>query len=52
MKMVKPGMKKEAHIGENRNTYTILVKKPEDKRPFGRPCRRRMNNIARSSGKH
>jgi hypothetical protein len=34
-----------ARIGENRNTYKILVGKPESKRPLGRPRRRWMNNI-------
>jgi hypothetical protein len=31
--------------GEKRNTYRILVGKPEGKRPLGRPRRRWMNNI-------
>jgi hypothetical protein len=31
--------------GEKRNTYRILVRKPERKRPRGRPKRRRMDNI-------
>jgi hypothetical protein len=26
-----------ARIGEMRNAYNILVGKPEEKRPFGRP---------------
>jgi hypothetical protein len=31
-----------AYIEENRNTYTVLMRKPERKRPLGRPrCRRR-----------
>jgi len=29
-----------AYIEENRNTYTVLMSKPEGKRPLGRPrCR-------------
>jgi hypothetical protein len=31
--------------GEKRNEYTILVGKPEGKRPLGRPRRRWVNNI-------
>jgi hypothetical protein len=31
--------------GEKRNTYRILVGKPEEKRPLGRPRRRWANNI-------
>jgi hypothetical protein len=31
--------------GEKRNAYTILVGKPEGKRPLGRPRRRRVDNI-------
>jgi hypothetical protein len=31
--------------GEKRNTYTILVGKPEGKRPLGKPRRRSMDNI-------
>jgi hypothetical protein len=31
--------------GENRDAYTILVGKPEGKRPLGTPRRRRMDNI-------
>jgi hypothetical protein len=30
---------------ENRNAYRILVGKPEEKRPLGRPRRRGENNI-------
>jgi hypothetical protein len=29
-----------ARIGEKKNAYTILVEKPEGKRPLGRPRRR------------
>jgi len=32
-------------MGENRNTYTILVGKPEGKGPHGRPRRRGEDNI-------
>jgi hypothetical protein len=31
--------------GETRNVYTILVGKPEGKRPLGRPRRRWVDNI-------
>jgi hypothetical protein len=32
-------------MGEKRNTYRILVGKPEEKRPLGKPRRRWMDNI-------
>jgi hypothetical protein len=32
-------------IGEKRNAYRLLVKKPEGKRPLGRPRRRWLDNI-------
>jgi hypothetical protein len=32
-------------MGEMRNAYRMLVKKPEGKRPLGRPRRRWVNNI-------
>jgi hypothetical protein len=32
-------------MGEKRNSYRILVRKPEGKRPLGRPRRRWMDNI-------
>jgi hypothetical protein len=32
-------------MGENRNAYRILVRKPEGKRPLGRPRRRCVDNI-------
>jgi hypothetical protein len=34
-----------AGIGETRNIYTILMEKPEGKRPLGRPRRRWVDNI-------
>jgi hypothetical protein len=34
-----------ARIGEKRNAYRILVRKPEGKRPLGRPRRRWVYNI-------
>jgi hypothetical protein len=33
------------HEWENRNVYRLLVGKPEEKRPLGRPRHRWMNNI-------
>jgi hypothetical protein len=33
-----------ARIGEKRNTYRLLVGKPEGKRPLGRPRRRWVDN--------
>jgi hypothetical protein len=34
-----------ARIGEKRNTYRLLVEKPEGRRPLGRPRGRWLNNI-------
>jgi hypothetical protein len=34
-----------ARMGEKRNAYRILVGKPEEKRPLGRPRRRWVDNI-------
>jgi hypothetical protein len=34
-----------ARKGEKRNSYRILVGKPEGKRPLGRPTRRWLDNI-------
>ncbi|KAJ4428289.1 hypothetical protein ANN_24307 [Periplaneta americana] len=34
-----------AHIGESRNAYRVLVGRPEEKRPLGRPRRRWEDNI-------
>jgi hypothetical protein len=32
-------------MGEKRNAYRLLVRKPEGKRPIGRPRRRLVHNI-------
>jgi hypothetical protein len=32
-------------MGEKRNTYRILLGKPEGKRPLGRPRRRWLDNV-------
>jgi hypothetical protein len=32
-------------MGEKRNAYRTLVRKPEEKSPLGRPRRRWVNNI-------
>jgi hypothetical protein len=34
-----------ARMGEKRNVYTLLVRKPEGKRPLGRPRPRWIENI-------
>ena len=34
-----------ARMGSRRGVYRVLVGKPEGKRPFGRPRRRREDNI-------
>jgi hypothetical protein len=34
-----------ARMGEKRNVYRLLVGKPEEKRPLGRPRRRYMDNV-------
>jgi hypothetical protein len=34
-----------ARMGEKRNVYRLLVGKPEEKRPLGRPRRRWTNNV-------
>jgi hypothetical protein len=34
-----------ARMGDRRNTYRILVEKPERRRPLGRPRRRWVDNI-------
>jgi hypothetical protein len=36
-------------MGEKRNTYRLLVGKPEGKRPLGRPRRRWVDNIKNGS---
>jgi hypothetical protein len=35
----------EAHIGKGRGMYRVLVVKPEEKRPLGRPRHRREDSI-------
>jgi hypothetical protein len=37
-------------MGETRNSYRILVGKPEGKRPLGRPRRRWVDNIKMDFG--
>jgi hypothetical protein len=37
-------------MGEKRNTYRLLVGKPEGKRPLGRPRRRWVDNIRMDLG--
>jgi hypothetical protein len=37
-------------MGEKRNTYRLLVGKPEGKRPLGRPRRRQVDNIKMDLG--
>jgi hypothetical protein len=39
-----------ARIGEKRNAYRLLVRKPEGKRPLGRPRRRWADNIRMDFG--
>jgi hypothetical protein len=34
-----------ARMGDKRNAYRLLVRKPEEKRPLGRPKRTRVDNI-------
>jgi len=34
-----------AHVGEERGVYKVLVGKPEERRPLGRPRRRWVDNI-------
>ena len=34
-----------AHMGEERGAYSVLVGKPEGKRPLGRPRHRWVDNI-------
>jgi hypothetical protein len=38
-----------ARMGEKRKVYRLLVRKPEGKRPLGRPRRRRIYNIKMDS---
>jgi hypothetical protein len=37
-------------MGEKRNAYRLLVRKPERKRPLGRPRRRWVDNIRMDLG--
>jgi hypothetical protein len=37
-------------MGEKRNAYRLLVGKPEEKRPLGRPRRRWVDNIRMDLG--
>jgi hypothetical protein len=37
-------------MGEKRNVYRLLVRKPEGKRPIGRPRRRWVDNIRMELG--
>jgi hypothetical protein len=37
-------------MGENRNAYRLLVRKPEGKRPLGRLRRMRVDNIRMALG--
>jgi hypothetical protein len=37
-------------MGEKRNAYRLLVGKPEEKRPLGRPSRRWVDNIMMNFG--
>jgi hypothetical protein len=39
-----------ARLGEKRNSYRLLVGKPEGKRPLGRPRRRWVDNIRMDLG--
>jgi hypothetical protein len=39
-----------ARMGEKRNAYRLLVGKPEEKRPLGRPRRRWVDNIRMDLG--
>jgi hypothetical protein len=39
-----------ARMGEKRNAYTLLMGKPEGKRPLGRPRRRWVDNIRMDLG--
>jgi hypothetical protein len=39
-----------ARIGDKRNAYKLLVRKPEGKNPLGRPRRRWVDNIRMDLG--
>jgi hypothetical protein len=48
MKIIKSRMRWVGHVAgmeEKRNVYRLLVRKPEGKRPLGRPRRRWIDNI-------
>jgi hypothetical protein len=48
IRMIKSGVRWAEHVarrGETRNIYKILVRKPEGKRPLGRPRSRWVDNI-------
>jgi hypothetical protein len=48
IRVIKSRMRWAGHVarmGEKRNSYMILVRKPEAKRPVGRPRRRWVDNI-------
>jgi hypothetical protein len=39
------------HMGEKRNAYRLLVRKPEGRRSLGRPRRRWVDNIRKDLGR-
>jgi len=48
VRVIKSGMRLAGHVarmGERRGVHRVLVRKPEGKRPFGRPRRRWEGNI-------
>jgi hypothetical protein len=53
IRIIKSRMRWAGHVarmGENRNTYRLLVGKKEGKRPLGRPRRRWVDNIRMDLG--